>query len=49
MTRLYYTEPLLAVRAANKYEAQGFIVDMSVDGDVITLTLYAVEGSRHVA
>jgi hypothetical protein len=49
MTRLYYTNPLAAVKAANKYEAQGYVVDMSVDGDVITLTLYAVEGSRHVA
>lgn len=49
MTRLYYTNPLAAVKAANKYEAQGYIVDMTVDGDVITLVIYAFEASSNVA
>jgi len=49
MTRLYYTNPLAAVKAANKYEAQGYIVDMTVDGDVITLCVYKLEVIRHVA
>lgn len=49
MTRLYYTNPLTAVKAANKYEAQGYVVDMSVDGDVITLTIYKLEAVRNVA
>ena len=49
MTRLYYTNPLAAVKAANKYEAQGYIVDMTVDDDVITLCVYKLEVIRHVA
>lgn len=49
MTRFFYTNPLSAVKAANKYEAQGYIVDMAVDGDVITLCVYKLEVIRHVA
>ena len=49
MTRLYYTSPLAAVKAANKYEVQGYIVDMTVDGDVITLCVYKLEVISHVA
>lgn len=49
MTRLFYTNPLLAVRAANKYERLGYIVGMSVDGDVITLSIYEMEVTTYVA
>ena len=49
MTRLFYTNPLAAVKAANKYEAQGYMVDMGVDGDVIIVTIYRIEEARHVA
>ena len=49
MTRLFYTNPLAAVKAANKYEALGFVVDMTVDGDVIIVTIYRIEEARHVA
>ncbi len=49
MTRYYYTKAIAAVKAANKFEAQGLIVEMDVDGDVFVVTVYGVEGQRHVA
>ena len=49
MTRLFYTNPIAAVKAANKYEALGFVVELSVDGDVIIIALYRVEEARYVA
>ena len=49
MTRLFYTNPLAAVKAASKYEAQGFVVDVQADGDVIIVTIYRIEGARYVA
>lgn len=49
MFRLFYTNALRAVRAANKYEALGYVVDMSADDDVITLCIYKTEAVRNVA
>ena len=42
MCTLYYTSPLLAVKAANKYEAQGYIVAMTHDGDVVVVTVHEI-------
>lgn len=60
MTQYVYHTPIAAVRAAAKYEAQGLVVVMSTasteelwgiehGGDVITLDVYELEDSRHVA
>ncbi len=49
MTRYYYTKAIAAVKAANKFEAQGLIVEMDVDGDVFVVTVYQLEEVCHVA
>lgn len=52
MTRLCYANPLMAVRAANKYERLGYVVNIEARGDKLFVTAYkaqAVRSARHVA
>ena len=49
MQRYYYAKPLAAVKAANKFEAKGLVVELSTDGDVFVVTVYQLEEQRHVA
>jgi len=48
MTRLWFTNPLAAIKAANKYEAQGYMVELVADGDMLCVVLYPMEAC-HVA
>lgn len=45
MTRLFFTNPLAAIKAANKYERLGYIVSVSADGDVVIIDIARLEAA----
>ena len=47
-----FTNPLHAVKYANKYERMGYVVTIEARGDKLFVTAYKVQatgGARHVA
>ena len=44
-----FTNPLAAVKYANKYEKLGYVVLVEARGNKLFVTAYKTKGARHVA